>query len=376
MAVPPAVAQLVGAERRSEIGPVVRQALWIGLGLALLAMAVLRGLEPLLLFLNVEAEIVPGVMGYLRGIAWGMPALCGYHILRYLSDGLSLTRPAMYLGVAGIPLNVAGNYALMFGNWGFPQLGAAGCGYATAIVLWAQLAGMATLVALGRSYRSVRLFERWEAPDPGRIAELLWIGVPIGVAIFIEASLFASVSLLLGSLGTLTVAGHQVAINFVSLTFMIPLGLSMAITVRVGTAEGRGDRAGVRLAGWVGIALALCAQVVSATAMLVFPRWIASIYTPDPEVIAIAVKLFIVAAIFQLSDGLQVSSAGALRGLKDTRVPMVITVIAYWIIGLPLGWYLGFRAGIGAVGMWTGLIAGLTIAAVLLTARFYRLSRR
>ena len=200
------------------------------------------------------------------------------------------------------------------------------------------------------------------------------IGVPIGVAIFIEGSLFSVAALLIGSLGTEIVAGHQVAINFAALTFMVPLGISMAMTVRVGFAAGRGDVGAARFAAFVGAGLALTSQSISAAVMLLVPRQVASIYTADPAVVAMAVKLLFLAAFFQISDGVQVSAAGALRGLKDTRVPMVITVVAYWLVGMPVGWYLGFRRGLGAEGMWIGLIAGLTVAALLLAVRFFRLT--
>ena len=187
--------------------------------------------------------------------------------------------------------------------------------------------------------------------------------------------MFTAVALAIGSLGTAQVAGHQVALNFVAITFMVPLGIAMAVTVRVGHAVGRGDPGAVRFIALVGGGMATAAQVVSASVMLLFPRQVAAIYTDDPAVVAVARDLLFLAAIFQLSDGLQASAAGALRGLKDTRVPMLITVVAYWLVGIPLGWFLGFPLGLGARGLWMGLIAGLTFAAALLAARFVRVSR-
>lgn len=375
MALPPLVAQHRGAGELGRIAPTTWQSFWIAMALAGAGMVLLRSIRPLLTLIDVDAALVPLILGYLNAFSWGLPGLCGYLVLRLMSEGLALTRPAMYFGLLGVVINIAGNYALMFGHWGFPALGVIGCGYSTAIVVWIQFLGLALYVAARAHYRELDLFARVTRPDPRQIAELLRVGLPIGGAHFIESSLFSSVALLLSSLGALAVAAHQIAINFAAITFMIPLGLSMAITVRVGYALGRGDSAGVRTAGTIGMGIALALQMVSASVMLLFPSVIAGLYTDDREVLEAAVELLFLAALFQLSDGLQVSAAGALRGLRDTRVPMLITVLAYWVIGLPLGWTLGFGAGFGARGMWTGLIAGLTVAAVLLSRRFLRLSR-
>jgi len=374
MALPPSVAQLRGAGLTDRIAPITWQTLWIALGLSLVGMALLRSIRPLLILLKADASLVPLIVDYLRAFSWGLPGLCGYLVLRLMSEGLALTRPAMYFGLLGVVINVAGNYALMFGHWGFPALGVVGCGYSTAVVVWVQFLGLALYVGLRSHYREVALFRHFSIPVVSEIRELLRIGLPIGGAHFIESSLFTSVALLLSSLGALSVAAHQIAINFAALSFMVPLGLSMAITVRVGHAQGRGDRVGARLSGMTGMGVALLLQSFSASMMLLFPRAIAGIYTDDAAVLEAAVALLFLAALFQLSDGLQVSAAGALRGLHDTRVPMLITVLAYWVIGLPLGWVLGFHLELGARGMWTGLIAGLTVAAVLLSRRFIRLS--
>jgi MATE family multidrug resistance protein len=197
----------------------------------------------------------------------------------------------------------------------------------------------------------------------------------MGITLFMEASLFVAVALAIGTLGTDVIASHQVALNVASVAFMVPLGLAMATTVRVGHAVGRGDGTGVRDAGRVGMGLTLLAQGVSAALMLSIPRHIAALYTDDAAVIALAAQLLVLAGLFQLSDGVQVAANGALRGLKDTRIPMLITSFAYWGVGMPVGWWLAFPRGLGARGMWMGLIAGLSVAAVLLSRRFWRLAR-
>lgn len=376
MALPPTVAQLDGSRRRAEIAPAFWQSAWIATGLAAALIVVARNTEPLLAALRVEPEIVPVVLSYLSALCWGAPPLAGYLVLRFLSEGLGATRPTLYFGLLGLPLNVLANYLLIYGHWNFPRLGAVGCGYATATVWWAQLLGMLLYVGVHQRYADLNLWNRFCAPRLKEISELLKLGAPVGVAWFLETSMFTTAALLIGSLGVSEVAGHQVAINFAALTFMLPLGMSMAITVRVGNAVGRRDPATARRAALVGMGLAMLCQLGSASVMLFAPRWVAGMYTQDEAVIRVAVELLFLAAIFQLSDGVQVSSAGALRGLKDTLAPMLITVFAYWVVGLPLGYWMGFRLGWGAPGLWVGLIGGLTVAAALLGARLQRLLRR
>lgn len=376
MALPPSVAQLAGGGRLRRVAPLARQGLWLALGLSVVAVAVVFHPRPLLAAFSVHPEIVDTVVGYLRALTWGIPAFFAYLALRFLCEGLGDTRPVLYFGLLGLPVNAVADYVLMYGRLGFPALGAVGCGHATALVWWAQLAGLALYLALRRRYRELHLFARFDPPRWSRIVELLRIGLPIGVSIFVEASMFAMAALVIGSLGTVAVAGHQVALNFVAVTFMVPLGVAMATTVRVGRAAGARDGDGVRRAAAIGVGLAMAVQVVNGAVMLTLPRRIASIYTGDPRVIAAAAGLLILAAVFQLSDGLQVSAAAALRGLKDTRAPMAITLVAYWLVGFPLGYHLALGRGRGAPGMWIGMIAGLTLAAALLAARLYRVTSR
>jgi MATE family multidrug resistance protein len=299
-----------------------------------------------------------------------------FFALRGLGEGIGLTRPTMYFSLFGLLLLGPIGYVLMYGRFGLPALGAQGSGMATAFVLWLQAIAFALYVARSRHYRDLHLLAQWERPDPAALRELLHIGVPMGITLFMEASLFVAVALVIGTLGTDVVASHQVALNVASVAFMIPLGLAMATTVRVGHAVGRRDGQGVRDAGRVGIGLTLAAQALSAGAMLLVPRFIASLYTNDALVIGLAAQLLVLAGLFQFSDGIQVAANGALRGLKDTRIPMVITTFAYWGVGMPVGWWLAFPHGLGARGMWMGLIAGLSIAAVLLSWRFWKLARR
>ena len=376
LALPPSVAQLNGAQRQAEIGPLFRQALWLAVFLGLLLFAGVHFGGPLLVAaIGVDAPLIPDVTRFLHAIAYGAPALTLFFALRGLSEGFGLTRPTMYFSLLGLVLLGPVGFVMMYGRLGFPPLGALGSGIATALVLWIEALAFLLYVATRHHYRALALFARFDRAEPVAIGELLRIGIPMGVSVFMEASLFVAVALAIGTLGTDVVASHQIAINVASVTFMVPLGIAMATTVRVGHAVGRGDAEGVRGAGAAGLLLTLIAQGVSALLMLTVPQRIAGLYTADAAVIALAAQLLILAGLFQFSDGMQVAASGALRGLKDTRVPMLITTFAYWGVGMPVGWWLAFRVGFGARGMWMGLIAGLSMAAVLLTTRFWRLAR-
>lgn len=372
MAVPPSVAQLDGAGRRPEVGAVFRQALWLALGMGLVLWYAVRHAGPLIDLIGVTASLRHDVEAFLLAISWGAPALTCYFALRGLSEGLSLTRPSMYFSLGGLVLLVPLGYVLMYGKLGIPPQGAHGCGVATATVLWLEMLAFAIYLLRHRNYRGLGLLDHFEWPHPKRILALIQVGLPMSVTLLAEAGLFVATALVISTLGEDVIASHQVALNIASLFFMIPLGLAMAITVRVGNAVGRGDERGVRYAGFCGIGLTLLTQLLSAGLMLSLPHFIATLYTHDPKVIALAVQLIMLAGLFQFSDGIQVASNGALRGLKDTRVPMAITLFAYWVVGMPVGWWLTFDRGMGARGMWTGLIAGLSVAAVMLFTRFWR----
>jgi MATE family multidrug resistance protein len=374
LALPPSVAQLAGAGQRAGIGSLFRQALWLAFGLGLVLLVLVRGSALLLAPIGIDASIAGETRKFLHAIAWGAPALTVYFALRGFSEGLALTRPTMYFGLLGLVLLAPIGYVLMYGRLGFPPRGAQGSGMATATVLWIQAGAFALYLRLRRHYREIAPFGRFEAPHWPTIAGLLRLGVPMGIAVLMEAGLFVAAALMIGTLGADSVAGHQIAVNVASVAFMVPLGVAMATTVRVGNAVGRGDADAVRRAGYAGMTATVFTQAVSSLAMALFPLAIANVYTDDRGVAAMAAQLLLLAAVFQFSDGVQVTANGALRGLKDTTIPMAITAFAYWGIGMPVGWWLAFRAGFGARGMWMGLIAGLTVAAALLYLRFARRS--
>lgn len=258
---------------------------------------------------------------------------------------------------------------------GLPRLGAYGCGLASAIAMWLMFLVMLAYLLAAKRYQSLALFSRFEWPQRSQLLEWVRLGLPIGITIFMEVSLFSAIALIMGKLGMQIVAAHQIALNFAALMFMIPMGIAMAITVRVGQALGRGEPVIARQTGWIGIGVCLVFMVLSASGMILFPRAITSAYTDSAPVQQIAVALLGMAAMFQLFDGLQVASAGALRGYKDTHIPMWITLFAYWVIGVPLAWLLGIQWQLGPRAVWGGFIAGLSVAALFLTLRFWRIAQ-
>ncbi|NYZ62296.1 MATE family efflux transporter [Luteimonas deserti] len=377
MAVPPSVSQLDGAGRRAEVGPLFRQALWLAAALGIGLFGLLTLLTAALGPFGIAPEIVPGATAFLHGIRWGVPALTLYFCMRYLSDGLHWTLPTMVFGFGGLVVLAPMGYALAFG-WGpLPERGAGGLGLASALMMWMQALAFAVYLARARRFAPYALFTRFDMPHWPTIGSLLRTGLPIGVTVTMEGSLFVVTALLIGRLGEVQAAAHQIAINVAALCFMIPFGLAEATTVRVGHALGRGlGSAGVRRAGFAGLALVLGTQTVSGALLLLGHDHVVRIYTQDAAVATLAGTLLLYAAAFQFPDGIQALSAGALRGLKDTRVPMLLAAAAYWGVGMSLGAGLGLGLGYGPQGMWLGLIAGLTVAAVLLGLRFLRSSAR
>lgn len=380
LATTPKVAQRFGAGKHGEIGPLVRQALWLAVVVGLLSSGLLLSAEPILQLMKVDPQLIGPSMGYLQGIAFGFPGIALYYVLRCYSDGLGRTRPSMVIGLCGLLLNIPLNWILIYGHFGMPALGGVGCGWASGIVIWFMALSMAGWTRWAPAYASSRVLVRVDRPQWTVIKRLLGIGLPIGIAVFAESSIFAVIALLIGSLGPTVVAGHQIALNISSLLFMIPYSLGMAVTVRVGQAVGAGDPLQARFAAHVGLGTALVFAAFSASFILLLREQIAAIYTPDATVIGIAAMLIVFAALYQFSDAIQVICAGALRGYQDTRVTMILTLFAYWGIGLPVGYLLGLTDLLGPAsgpsGLWQGLIAGLTCAALMLSIRLVRSTRR
>ncbi len=377
-AVSPSVGQLNGANRREEIGEVVRQALWMAIFAAMLIDFILLNARPYYEIMQVDARAVEVSIPYLRYAAWGIPAVMGYFVLRFMVEGVGYTRPAMMIAVSALILKIPLNYIFMYGKFGAPELGGAGCGVSIAIVMWFQFIIM-IIVATGRRFDFAGLKHRFSFPQAGPVKELLVIGLPIGATLLFEVGLFSMVTVLAGRFGAEVVASHTTAMNIGGITFMIPLAIGMACTIRVGynIGMGRGDLA--RKTAKVALLSTMLTAAISISMVVTFRYEIASLYTNDPEVLSMAVKLLLFVAVFQLFDHSQATAIGALRGYKDTRYPMVVTFVCYWLIGLPVGCLLGFGwigEPMGVIGFWLGLILSLALVALLVCHRLLQVSER
>jgi MATE family multidrug resistance protein len=376
MACSPVVAHMAGGGRPpAEIAAFVAKARGLGLLLGLLwAAGINLAAVPVLSCLHLDAGTVRLAARFVRALSAAAPGMCVYFTLRFCAEGMGRTRPIALAGLAGLGGNIALDWLLVFGHCGLPRLGAVGCGVATSIssVLMA-----GTLHLLYRRAYGTRGAAPAVAVTEG-VRDILHTGLPIGLMLVAEAGLFVLAALLMAQFGDATVAAYQIAINFAALVFMIPLGVGLATTVRVGHAAGAGEHAAARFRGIVGMGLGLGNAVSNAAIMAGFAPLIAAIYTADVAIAARAAGFLLLAAVFQLFDGLQVTANGALRGIKDTRGPMLITLTAYWLVGLPVAWWLAFRAGgagIGPDGLWWGLTAGLGAAAFGLSMRYLRRTR-
>ncbi len=379
MATTPMVAQAFGGGRFEQIRTIIQQALWLALLLGIGAGCLLWGAEPLFRMMDVDQTVTVISVDYLRALSAGMPAVAFYQVLRSSSEALHRTRPVMLISFIALACNIPLNYVLIYGKFGFPELGGVGCGWATALVMWIQLIALLIFSLNSHTFDKIPFWRNWPLPDFGKQAELLRLGIPIGSSIFIEVSMFAIIALFLAPLGTQVVAGHQITISFTSLVFMIPLSLANALTIRTGFSIGMAQPARARFICKTGLLIAVSIAFLTATSMLLFGQPIAAIYTTSTDIQAIAISLLILAGFFQFSDAVQVICTGALRGYKDTRFPLLIVFISYWLIGLPLGYSLGLTElwgpPQGPQGFWTGLIAGLSIAALLMSWRLFRVSR-
>lgn len=376
MSLSPLVAHAYGGGRDLEVGHRFRQGLWLSQLLALPLLGGLLAVGPVLQWFGTDARTVPHAVSYVMVMCLGLPAMLAFLAHRYTSEGLGWTRPIMLTAAVGLAVNVGGNWVFTLGNLGAPRLGATGCAIATVLAQWSMLGTMHLYQRRHHFYRRFGLFARFEWPSARTLRETLALGLPIGGSVVSEGSLFSVAGLLMGTLGTEIVAAHQIALTCGALMFMVPLAFHSATTIHVGHKAGAGDARGARRAGWTGIGLCGAFMAASALVILALNEQIAAAFTTDADVRLLAAALLVFVAIFQVPDGLQVGAAGALRGFKDARVPMVLNVVAYWLVGFPVAWWLGVKAGYGPHGIWTGLIVGLVACALLLGLRYRFVSER
>jgi MATE family multidrug resistance protein len=378
----PLMAREIGARSYSvrEVRRTVRQAMWCAAAIAVPAWLILWNAKAILILMGQEPELAEGAQSMVRALQWGLlPALL-YLVLR--SFVATLERPvwSLIVVVMAVAFNAIVNYGLIFGKFGLPRLGLVGAGIGSSLANSFLFLGMAAVIALHPKFRRYHLFGRFWQGDWPRFRRIWSIGLPIGVTLALESWIFNAAIMLIGLFGAASIAAHSVAIQLAALAFMIPLGISQAATVRVGLAYGRRDREAIGRAGWTALAVALGFMVLTATAMLAAPYGLVGLFLDpaDPAnagVIPLAVSFLFVAALFQLVDGAQVVGAGMLRGLHDTKVPMLFAGFGYWVVGLLTGVGLGFGLGWQGFGIWVGLATGLAVVAVLMIARWTRRER-
>jgi multidrug resistance protein, MATE family len=377
-AVAPLAAQALGAGDRAAAGRIAGAGLVLALLLSVPFAAALTGVDRVLHAFGYSAMLANEIGRYLRALAWGAPAFLGFAALRSLLAALSHTRSIMAVLIACVAGNAALNWLLIWGHCGAPALGMAGSGYASAANQWLMLAGLASCVRVMPRLAALRVWRNMFAASRTQMAEILRLGLPIGVLRGIEVGVFATAAILMGLLGTAALGAHQLVINCASISFMVPLGLGQAATVRVAHALGAGREDAARRAGFVALALGIAFMAVAALVLLAFPRAIIAVYidandATNRETVEIARRLIAIAALFQVFDGIQVIAAGALRGYKDTLIPMLLATGGYWGVGFAGGWLFAFRLGYGPVGLWWGLALGLAVVALLLTLRLHLL---
>ncbi len=381
MALAAIVSQLAGAKKYAEIIEQTQQTSWIALALGLCLIALYYLLVPIIApLITLEGNLEALMFNYLSFIIWGAPGFCLYLVLRNYSEGLSFTKPTMLISIIGLLINIPANYVFIYGKFGVSPLGGAGCGLATAIVYWAMLISMLIYCFYSKTLNKASIFSAFYWPNIKIIKSILALGMPIALSLLFEVSLFSIVAIILVPFGSQVVASHQIALNFTGLIFMVPLSIAMATTIKVGFAIGENDLQQAKNYCFYSIALGLILACITAAITVVFRTQIASVYSAEIPVIELAASLMLLATLYQFSDTIQVVSAGALRGYKDTKSILYITFISYWLVGLSVGLVLGVTNFIvpkmGPYGFWIGFIIGLTTAAILLAWRLRIIQQR
>ena len=381
LAMPPILSRLHGKGNTSDVASAAWQAGYLLLTISLLVLLIWPFTGHLVALFPMEPALYDITVDYVQFVLLSMPAFAGYQWLRNFCEGLGTTKPTMAITLIGLMCNVAGNYIFIYGAGPVPAFGGAGCGIATAIVIYTMFFATMAYVLLSDRLKKYNLFGHIYRPDLRMILRTFKLGFPVAMTLLFEVTLFAVVALMLAPFGPGTVAAHQVALNFSAIMFMFPLSLGMALSIRVGYRIGQNNPLQARMVVKSGITIGMCIATLTASFTLLAKGAIISLYTQDETVFALANSLLIYAALFQFSDAIQVLSANALRGYKDTTAMFIITFIAYWLIGLPTGLILGRTDWItsepmSAAGFWIGFIVGLSSAAVMLGSRVIIIQRR
>jgi MATE family multidrug resistance protein len=377
-AVLPMVAAALGRGDETQVRRDTRMGLWLSIAYGLAVYPIFWWSGPILLALGQSPEVSALAQDYMRVAGLGMaPALVVTVLQSYLS-ALHRTQVVLWVTLAAVAVNIVVNWALIFGNWGFPELGAPGAAVATVLVQVLSLVLLAVYAGSHPPLRKFRLFQRFWRPDWPAMRQVWRLGLPIGLTGLAEGGMFQASALMMGWIGTVELAAHGIALEVAALTFMLHVGLSSAATIRIARFDGQGDRVALRRAAKVALVLSLAVAVASICLFLAIPQQIVALFVDlakpkSAEILAYGSALLVLAALFQLADGMQVMALGLLRGVKDTQVPMVLAAVSYWLIGIPCSYLLAFPLGFGGQGLWLGLVVGLFCASASLMWRFWRL---
>jgi MATE family multidrug resistance protein len=377
----PMIATALGRRSNNirDVRRTFRQSMWLIATVTPPVWLILWHSEAIIISLGQDRGLAQGAATFLRGYMWSMLPFLAFQAMRNFVSALERPGWVLVISLAGIVLNALLGWAMIFGHLGFPAMGLFGGGLASSIVWTLLMIALAVVIKTDPQFRRFHLFGRWWRPDWPRYRRMWLLGLPIGLAMGFEGGVFSAAAYLMGLISADAVAAHAVALQIAALSFMVPWGMAQAATVRVGLALGRGDRAGIARAGWSAWAMGTGFMALMAIVIWLIPQQLMTLFLEDDaanaNVIALGVSFLGIAAIFQIVDGAQVVGAGILRGLHDTRVPMIFTFIGYWLIGIGVGVWLAFRAGWGGVGIWTGLALGLAIVAVLMLWRWVRRDR-
>jgi len=376
MALTPMVAHFRGENRIRQIGGLVRQGLWLALFSSIAMITILYNAKPIFEVFNIDAAVADIADRYLQAAAWGMPGVLLYVTLRYVCEGLGHVIEPMLIAGSALILNGVLNYILIYGKFGMPALGGEGCGWATAITMWAELI-MILLFVFKPWFRETRLLSRFEWLHFGNIASIMKVGLPIGLTVFLEMAIFSAIGFLVGSMGVTELAAHSIAGNVNWATFVIPMSLGSAASIRVGFFVGQRDFGQARQVVKTAVQISLCYAVFTSLLLVSCRQLITVVYSSDLAVLELASALLLIVAIYQLVDCAQATMVGALRGYKDTRIAMLYSFAGYWLLAMPIGITLGFGYlgdPWGATGFWIGMAFGLLVVCILVARRLYRTS--
>lgn len=371
IATTPLIGEAIGQDKHDQIPHITQQSLWTAGVIGIMGFVIVNLMPNVLGLMGVPDNIRPIAAQYLHGVSFGFPAMAVYAVLRSYCEALGRPEPVTVISIIGLLADIPLNYIFIHGLFGMPELGGAGCGVATAIVLWITVLLLAGYTAFTKrkQFATTRFFINFTAPNRVQISKLLALGIPIGISIFFEASLFSLGALVISPLGELATASHQVALSVTSQLFMIPISVAMALTIMVSNRFGEKNLIALRQVQATGLIWTVLIALTCMLGIWLFRPQLAAAFTDNPEVRAQAMHLLIFALAYQLFDGWQVNIAGILRGMQDTTIPMWVTLFCYWIVALPLGVYLVRFTDIGAQGFWMALITGLFLSSILLTLR-------